>query len=73
MKAHTNLRLDTKLNSQLDQVARDYDFIESSILKTALQRSLDPETKQSLEGFLLYRLDRSDALLGSMKRCLSRC
>ena len=71
MKARANLRLDTKLNAQLDQVAREYGCTKSSILDTALRRFLDPETKRSQEDLVLCRLDRMDALLGKMERDLA--
>lgn len=71
MKVRANLRLDTKLSAQLDQVAREYGCTKSSILETALRRYLDPVSKQSQEDLILSRIDRMSMQLGKLERDLA--
>ncbi len=71
MKVRANLRLDTKLNAQLGQIAKEYGCTKSSILETALRIYLDPVSKQSQEDLALKRLDRISIQLGNLERDLA--
>lgn len=68
MKPRLTLRIDTKLNAQLCQAARERRTTKTAIVEAALRHHFDPETSELLEERLIRRLDQYEIHLGYLER-----
>ena len=68
MKPRLTLRIDTKLNAQLCQAARERRTTKTAIVEAALRNHFDPEACELLEERLIRRLDRYEIHLGYLER-----
>lgn len=68
MKSRLTLRIDTKLNAQLCQAARERRTTKTAIVQVALGNHFDPEACELLEERLIRRLDQYEIHLGYLER-----
>lgn len=68
MKPRLTRRIDTKLNAQLCQAARERRMTKTAIVQAALRNHFDPEACELLEERLIRRLDQYEVHLGYLER-----